>query len=117
MELKTFYYFFDEALKEENNDQGLFVSKYVQDEAWQAEGVDDITKRQIALFKIWDAARIKVKALKKKLKLTEHGLADLFHIPFSTVTDWCGERRKCSDYLRILMQRTTGLLDIENLDK
>lgn len=66
-------------------------------------------ERLEALGEIYDAAGRSVKEIAAAAGISGRKLAERFGIPYRTVEDWCAERRKCPDYVRLMMQEILNL--------
>ena len=103
---KNFYQLWGEALT--STDRDFYVSEWSTSSLFPEDS--DLLENAEYLGKLWDVAHMSVKGICKAAGLTQAALAQRFCIPKRTVEDWCGERRACSDYIRLMMAECLGLL-------
>ena len=69
-----------------------------------------IEREIVAIHKI---AWMHIKDIVKYAGCTQKEFALRYCIPLRTVEGWCTGKRNCNDYIRLLICRDLGLLDVE----
>lgn len=62
------------------------------------------------LLNIFSVAHLSVKDIVGSTKLNQKEFATHFCIPQRTVEAWCAGKRKCNDYIRLMMCKQLGML-------
>lgn len=94
-------------------DKELYIAEYGYPE-WFDEISEDPDVVVDALYNIHDVAHMSVKDMVKKSGMSQARFAEKFCIPKRTVESWCMGERSCPDYVRLMMARLLGYLEVRN---
>lgn len=61
-----------------------------------------------------DATHRSVKEIAAAAGMSQRKLAERFGIPYRTMENWCEGRRKCPDYVKMMMQEILGLITTQD---
>lgn len=75
-----------------------------------ADGRVDLDAEKARLSTIWDLAHLPMRELVARTGLSQTAFAKQAGIPLRTVQDWCGEKRACPAYVRLLLAEHYNLL-------
>lgn len=75
-----------------------------------ADGCVDLDTEKERLSTIWDLAHLPMRELVARTGLSQTAFAKQAGIPLRTVQDWCGEKRACPAYVRLLLAEHYNLL-------
>ena len=64
------------------------------------------------LENVYKAAHLNVKSIVEASGKKKADLGYIFCIPIRTLEDWCSEKNKCPSYVRLMMLRKFGLLNL-----
>lgn len=92
-------------------DKELYVAEYGYPE-WFDDIGDDIADIVKVLGNIHDVAHMSVKDMVARSGMSQAKFALKFCIPLRTIESWCLQERKCSDYIRLMMARNLGILEV-----
>lgn len=106
---KLFYKLWKDALAQP--DPELYVAEYGYPNYFDdiSSDFEEVVK---ILRQIHKAAHMSVKDIIKEANLTQAAFSQKFCIPKRTVEGWCMGERKCPDYIRLLICRQLGILEI-----
>lgn len=105
---KLFYNLWKDAL--EQPDKDLYLGGYGYPD-WFDDISQDPDEIAHTLGSIHDIAHMSFRDILSRSGLTQAGFSMRFCIPLRTVEDWATEKRKCTDYIRLMFARSLGLLD------
>lgn len=112
MTISQYNFCVNEAVEATSRD--AYISDLALSSIWgDAEGTPIPTDRIEQLGAIWDACGRSVKEIAAAAGLSQRKLAERFCIPYRTVGDWCTGQRECTLYLRLMMQESLGLLNVQ----
>lgn len=106
---KMFLKLWQDALAQKNRE--LYIAEYGYPD-WFGEISRDAAEVVSVLEVIHDAAHMTIRELIEKAGMTQAAFACHFCIPLRTVEDWATGKRKCADYIRLMMAKELGLLNI-----
>lgn len=109
MDNKLFAKIWSDAIDQPNKE--LYLSEYGYPE-WFDEIGQDIQETMDALGNIHDVAHMSIKDMVTKSGLSQAKFAEKFCIPKRTIESWCMGERKCPDYVRMMMARILGFLEV-----
>ena len=112
MKDKLFAKLWEDALVQPDRD--MYVAEYGYPD-WFDDISQDTEKVVEILENIHDVAHMSVKNLIYASGLTQAYFAVKFCIPLRTIENWATEKRKCTDYTRLMIARQLGLIKQENL--
>lgn len=92
-------------------DQELYISEYGYPD-WFDEISEDSGEVIAALTKIHTAAHMTVKDILSAAGLTQAAFSVKFCIPKRTIENWSAGSRQCPDYVRLMLIRLLGLIDL-----
>lgn len=99
-----------DALAQPNKE--LYVSEYGYPEFFD-EISDDINEVSRILCNIHDVAHMSVREIIKATGLSQAAFSVKFCIPKRTVEHWAIGECKCADYIRLMMCKELGILDLD----
>lgn len=94
-------------------DKELYISEYGYPE-WFDEISTDPNGVVDVLCKIHEVAHMSVKDMVKNSGISQAKFSEKFCIPKRTVESWCMEERKCPDYVRLMIARQLGYLEVQS---
>lgn len=98
-----------DALEQPNRD--MYIGEYGYPD-WFDEISTDAGEVVRILGSIHDVAHMSVKDIISRAGLSQAKFAVKFCIPKRTVEQWAAGERKCADYLRLLLCRQLGFMEI-----
>jgi DNA-binding XRE family transcriptional regulator len=114
MYYKNFYTLFREALAE--SDEKRFIAKWGMSCIFYPESDQpdpDATEVASTLKNIWQVAHMKVADIRGAAGLTQASFAQYFCIPRRTVENWEMREGTCTDYYRLMMAESLGILKVK----
>lgn len=105
---KLFAKLWKDALAQPNKE--LYISEYGYPDWFDEISTDPLKTLQI-LESIHDVAHMSVRDIICKSELTQSAFATKFCIPLRTVEDWATNKRKCTNYNRLMFAKSLGLLN------
>ena len=75
-----------------------------------ADGCVDLDAEKERLANIWELAHLSMRGLVARTGLSQTAFAKQAGVPLRTVQDWCGEKRACPTYVRLLLAEHYKLL-------
>lgn len=109
MEEKMFYRLWRDALDQPNKE--MYIGEYGYPD-WFDEISLDASEIVNTLGNIHDIAHMSIRAMIKAAELTQSAFAIKFCIPLRTVEDWATGKRKCADYVRLMIAKELRLLQL-----
>lgn len=106
---KLFYKLWNDAL--EQPDKDMYIGEYGYPDYFN-EISADVSEVVSILEQIHKTAHMSVRDIISFTGLSQAAFAIKFCIPLRTVEDWANSRRKCPDYLRLLICRQLGIISI-----
>lgn len=92
-------------------DKELYIAEYGYPQ-WFDYIIDDIDVIVKLLANIHDVAHMSVKDMVDRSGMSQAEFACKFCIPLRTIESWCLQKRNCSDYIRLMMARSLGILEV-----
>lgn len=107
---KLFAKLWRDALAQPNKE--LYITEYGYPDWFDEISTDSSEVLQI-LENIHEVAHMTIRNIISKTGLTQAAFAIKFCIPLRTVEDWATNKRKCADYIRLMLAKSIGLLNLE----
>ncbi len=106
---KLFYSLWLDAI--EQPDVDMYIGEYGYPNWFDdiSTDADEVVK---ILKNIHHVAHISIRTLISESGLNQSSFARRFCIPLRTVQDWCGERRECPPYIKLMAAEILGVLQI-----
>lgn len=92
-------------------DKELYIAEYGYPD-WFDEISQDPDAVIDTLGNIHDTAHMSVKDMVKKSGMSQAKFSEKFCIPKRTVESWCMGERSCPDYVRLMLARLLGYLEV-----
>lgn len=106
-----FYIVWGAALEEKDKD--VFVSDWTLSSMFADENELDINSELAdELEAIYKVAHMSVRDIVSESGLSQIAFAQKFCISRRTIGNWCTEKRKCPDYIRLMFCRLLGILQV-----
>lgn len=110
MKTKLFEKIWADALAQP--DKELYIMEYGYPD-WFGGISQDPDEIIAILGNIHDVAHMDLRAILKAAGLKQVDLCRRYGIPKRTVDDWVAGRNRCADYMRLLLARDLGLINIK----
>lgn len=107
---KLFYRMWHDALDQPSKE--LYIAEYGYPD-WFDEISQDPDVIVSILSDIHEVAHMSVRDIISRSGLTQAAFSVRFCIPLRTVEDWATGKRKCADYIRLMIARQLSLLEAE----
>lgn len=92
-------------------DKDMYIGEYGYPDYF-SEISDDPEEVLKVLGNIHDIAHMSFRDILIASSLTHAAFSEKFLVPKRTVDSWCMEERKCADYVKIMICRQLGLLEV-----
>ena len=92
-------------------DRDAYIGDLALSSIWGDDEAADIPQERLDwLGQLYDAAHRSVKEIAAAAGLSQRKLAERFAVPYRTMENWCGGKRECPVYVKMMMQELLGLV-------
>lgn len=108
---KLFCKLWKDALVQPNRE--FYIAEYGYP-GWFDEISTDVSDVLHKLGNVHDVAHMSIRDILAVSGMTQAAFAEMFCIPLRTVEDWATGKRKCADYIRLMICRELKILEVRH---